>query len=723
MNRLLVLCLVCAPSSAFAVDNSALTCGSETATYYPRGDHWPAVPPLNNNPVVYRQQQDGAPGVPGVASLDAVNRAFNSWMEVTCGGASTYPNVLIVDGMALTPALPDWETRDRGDVYACPDGSECSSANCDTAECNLMSAENVVYFVTDDWEGLTGADAMTVALTTNLYIPDTGFTITSDMEFNAVNFDFRVDGVGGCTAGSSSCFDVESVALHEAGHFLGFNHVMCTDAVMFPQGNGTLVRTDLSSHETTGLCTVYPPRPTSGVSDRYSGEQCTQTSQCPSDHICIKPVGMTTADFWGWCAKSCTTTSDCGTAFICAQQDNGTQKFCRPGPNNTGGATGGTTDPTTGNSLDLCAPCNAGSQCSSGVCINDGTSTEGICTQTCVGGSLPDSTTSGSGCPDALTCTATDQGWSVCWPDDVEACAATYLRGGLNDVCYLDQGTTDDTSDDWFQACGPDLVCFGFKSRSEGQGGACVSYCNNGDRPCPDESGLTCCFGVDDLGNCTPATASTPVGGCFDLRRPGESCVLPEQSICAEGSSCFHFGDPTAAKCYRTCQQSETECNAAAETCMTFTDEAGSLQFSLCCDNTALKDDLCVPSADITYYELGVRCDDSTQCDSGLCQGFDGDKACSRPCNAVTGVGCPGDIDVNGDGVKDGGFRCILISGEGRCWPARDPVNPAGFTSDTDASSGCCNATGLKPQDALLTVLLVLPFIYRRRRQAQLTRG
>ena len=728
---LLSLTVLTLPAFAHATtDNSALTCGSTTATYYPRGDHWPAIPPIGNNPVIFLQQKDGAPGAAAADSLTAVNNAFKTWMLVKCpiSNPTDYTNVRVIDGYDATPQVARYANRDRGDVKKCPSGADCKAANCDTETCDLIWAQNIVYFVVpgslgeDKWSVI--ADPATVALTTNLYLPDTGYLVTSDMEFNAVNYQWRV-GSTGCTSGQSSCFDVETVALHEAGHFLGFNHVMCSDAVMFPQGTGTQQNHALTTHEKTAICTIYPPRPASVSTDRYTGEQCAQTSQCPSGNVCIKPMGMTNADPWGWCAIPCSSTADCVTAgltagFICVQQDGGTQRFCRPGPNNTGGAVGA--DPSTGTALDLCQPCTAGSQCASGVCINQGGTTDGICTQTCVGGDLPNSTSNtGTGCPTDLTCTATDQGWSVCWPDDLAQCAAKYSRAKLNEICYKAADTSTGQAE-YFKACGADLICFVFKDRCGGREGACVTYCNATDQPCAEESGYSCCFGVDSLGNCLGTASDRPHGGCFDVRRPGESCVTPEQSICSNGSSCFYFdNDKTQSKCYTMCTSSVGSCDADAEVCVTYSDDCNN-SFSMCCDSSVYDDQTktCVPTDAIQYWDVGVRCEDSSQCDSGLCQTFQGDKACSRPCNPVTGGGCPGNVDVNGDGTPDGGFRCLLISDQGRCWPTYGPVDPPATSDTSDEGGGCCNAMTLRVGDLFLTALVWVPLVAARLRRRRL---
>ena len=142
-------------------------------------------------------------------------------------------------------------------------------------------------------------------------------------------------------------------------------------------------------------------------------------------------------------------------------------------------------------------------------------------------------------------------------------------------------------------------------------------------------------------------------------------------------------------------------------------------QFALCCGADDFGEyGTCVPSTDPTLFDVGVACRRNEDCDSRLCLSFEGEAACSRYCNPVTGVGCPGDIDVNGDGVADGGFRCRLISGEGRCWPINGPAEPPVIDTDgVDPPGGCCSATSARPGDWLLSALLFLPMLLLRRRR------
>lgn len=76
-------------------------------------------------------------------------------------------------------------------------------------------------WIDSDWEGTTGADENTVALTRIRYNAITGEMTDVDMAYNAEHFDFS-------NAPEEEEIDVQYIALHEAGHFWGlgdlYNH-------------------------------------------------------------------------------------------------------------------------------------------------------------------------------------------------------------------------------------------------------------------------------------------------------------------------------------------------------------------------------------------------------------------------------------------------------------------------------------------------------------------
>ena len=647
-----VLCVLAAlvPSAARA---QAMDCGAEI-TYYPRGDRWITLPiltttPVRPEPVVYRLYGNGSLDVPTTAEQTAIERAADTWNSQTCGNGTTRPSIELTRGA-------DYAQADDDDI------------------------DNIVYWIEDLW---TIADSATIALTTSKFVADTGYVVTSDMAFNGVNFTFRAKGTDnqwhGCSAtgaGAATCYDVEAVGLHELGHFLGFNHVQCADAVMFPQATATGGLITLSMHENAGLCAVYPPRP-AGAGNRAFGEQCQSDAECGTGLICVISQGGNV----GWCSKSCTSDAGCNDGYVCAQVAGGTRQFCRPGPHNSGSNV--PVNVATGEPADLCSPCTSGDQCANGLCVNDGRDgSTSLCTQAC-------SASFDALCPIGMSCIAAGD-TSVCWPAS-GTCVGNDVRGALNQTCYVEATGS-------FSPCGPELTCAFFMPRAEGQVGACVGYCNASDSPCPDAN-QTCCFGVDARGNCIEHDPAVIHGGCFDLRREGESCVTAEESVCEAGLGCFNFsefGDASTSRCFRYCDASGC---GGGQVCLAFGLSGGG-EADLCCkDGTGLQGQPpCEPTDKVQSLDVGVSCSQNADCDSGDCLTYGGERACTRSCNPVTGYGCPGDIDVNGDGLTDGGFTCRLINGEGLCWPKLGPaVPPAGWIAPDLGGApdgGCCNAQG-----------------------------
>ena len=180
--------------------------------------HWPAFPiPFILNQrgapsVPSPREADTDPGVPG--SLDAVRAAFQTWAQVS--GA----RIRFTD-QGLT--------------------NQTSTGNDRT---------NLVLWRTADLDPDKFQDS-TLAVTVTFFQPSSGDIIDADIEFNGVRFAWGVNR-------ESDRPDVQSVAVHEIGHFLGLGHVTDPTAIMFPSIRNGQIKRILSSDEVAAAQFLYP---------------------------------------------------------------------------------------------------------------------------------------------------------------------------------------------------------------------------------------------------------------------------------------------------------------------------------------------------------------------------------------------------------------------------------------------------------------------------------
>lgn len=646
-------------------------------TYAPRGDKWFLLP-TDSVPVLYQPDGPVQPSniaLPGSTANAAIQQAFNIWTSAACAGSS-HPNI------RLTPG--SWANRDNGDNKV---------AN---------AFQHVVYFVPPGYA--FGADQLTVALTTVSYQPDNNFTVDCDMSFNNQNFNFRV-GNTGCTSTDSNCYDVGTVALHEAGHFLGFDHVACTDSIMFPAAYSGATYTGLSHSENAGICALYPPR-TSTSSLSGESEGCKTQGDCAKGLDCLLSSNVNANNPNGWCAKPCSSTNDCGNAYVCGPLGPYTN-HCHPGWH--------LPDVPVRDKVvaadDLCAPCTDGAQCVTGLCGGQDSSGHGLCTQVCTAPSYA--------CPDGSLCSPTNvTGKTVCLPSQPGSCQALWDGVPINQLC-TQQASAANPNAYFHRDCESGLACFTFIS----QNAACVDLCDPTDPTLQCDAGFRCCYGVNANGSCvTSASPTVPQGGCFQTRVAGDSCVLPNQSICSDTTSCFTSGTPENARCYNFCD-SNGSCGAG-ETCVNnvFGDGSGNA-LAVCCE--AAKWDpktpsSCVPRAGPCLRQESVTCNNNGDCLSNYCLKLSSGAACSVSCQTDADCTAAG-VDVNNDGVGDAGSHCDTASGN-HCVPNGAPVAaPACATpAQAAAKQGCgnCAEGGPLGLDGLAwgAVLLVCALRQARRR-------
>lgn len=152
---------------------------------------------------------------------------------------------------------------DRWTAVACEDGpmplsltylgrGECSDAEFRRSGPNVP----IIVFREDTWP--SDYDPNAFALTSVWHSTRTGEIFDADMEFNGTRFSFGLLSEHSCGP-SSLTADIENVATHEVGHFLGLAHTPDSDATMYGMAcAGEIDKRSLADDDVAGICAIYP---------------------------------------------------------------------------------------------------------------------------------------------------------------------------------------------------------------------------------------------------------------------------------------------------------------------------------------------------------------------------------------------------------------------------------------------------------------------------------
>lgn len=448
-----------------------------------------------------------AGGVPYASFVTLVNSSFPAWSSarVSC---NTNWNVVSGGSFSMPQGLPALDGMDRNN--------------------------NVIFFSAANWTHL----ANELALTTTTYFTNSREIFDGDMEFN--------NGVSWSTSVNGNAYDLESVILHEAGHFLGLNHTTSsTTAVMFPTVNLGFTKRNLTPLDESDVCTVYP-----GAAGGQ-GTPCTMASQCTGGRVCEGlPAGSAKI-----CTQDCTGMGMCPAGFTCQASDNGSACLPQIGTN------------------DQCKFCQGGNDCSTGVCLLIFSSGVTFCSLSCT-----DTAQCGSGftcqlpegicVPNSLTCTnqcntanecATGYTCSggTCIPrgETGDPCTVSGLCRGCNVCvresaqsstafcrgCCAGQGMGGFCNACSNATCGTNNVCVALMS---GNSSVCVpgSQFPGTCQPCANNmcaEGLQCVAGRCRSA-CNPAAPGT-CQSCFNNGTGSSSCACPDE-VAAAGEPCGFIG-------------------------------------------------------------------------------------------------------------------------------------------------------------------------------------
>jgi MYXO-CTERM domain-containing protein len=201
----------------------------------------------------------GSVDVPGDAELQAIEASFATWRAV----ANHCSDFTFARGDPLHDVLTGKNTTDTNVIVwreqlcekVVSQDDPCRKEEAVTKDTNICLNK---YHCWDHGR-------LALALTTTIYVPDTGAIYDSDIELNASRTDILFTTVSSppCPDGESNAncvdIDIQNTLTHEIGHSLGFDHVKALGSTMYEEAfPGEINKRQIDYGTVEGFCTTYP---------------------------------------------------------------------------------------------------------------------------------------------------------------------------------------------------------------------------------------------------------------------------------------------------------------------------------------------------------------------------------------------------------------------------------------------------------------------------------
>jgi len=189
-------------------------------------------------PVPYRINVLGLPSSTNGSEFNAIEKAFDTWQNISTSTiAFTYQGTTTIQN----------------------GGSD---------------GTNVISFRDEDYPFASGVIAITLSTSSSGHFTD------ADILFNpALSFS---------TSGATDTFDIQAIATHEIGHFLGLDHTAIVSATMNPSGSTeSFYPRFLKSDDIIGASSLYPAGGFTGSTGGFTGKITNSGSNVFGAHVVV----------------------------------------------------------------------------------------------------------------------------------------------------------------------------------------------------------------------------------------------------------------------------------------------------------------------------------------------------------------------------------------------------------------------------------------------------